>query len=144
MLSALLAAQGQRPSGPPLLPIEPAGYYAAQTWFAPLVVLGAFVLQVIAARMFRLPPNAALTTAALGVSVPILVFWVCADLAAYSLAGMDGLRAVLRIGVPLALVSVVALVARLAKQHEVSTKRAVLLGVALLVVRGVVFGPFMR
>ena len=145
VLSALLAAQGHSPSGPPLLPIEPAGYYGIQAWFAPVVVLVSFGLQtLVAGALIDSSRKAALTIASIGVSVPTLVFWVCGDLVAFSVGGFESLSFAARVVVPLALLGQLVLVGVLAKRHGASTKRSMVVAFALLVTRGMVFGPFMR
>lgn len=139
----LLAAHDHAPSGPPLIPISPEDYYAAQAWFAPFVVLVAFALQVLLVRAI-LATESAVTIAGLGVSVPILVLWVCGDLVAFGLGGFETMQSATRFIVPLALLGVLTLVAILAKRSGTTTARALGTAVALLLVRGVVFAPFMR
>lgn len=114
-------------------------------WFAPPVVLVGFALQtLLIAKLTRLDRATAATIASVGVSVPTIVIWQCGDLLAYAAGGFDALGTVMRYTVPLALLTTIALTATLCARKDVGRAKSIMVGVAVLVVRGLVFAPFMR
>lgn len=141
-LSMMLASDGHAPSGPTLLPFDD---YAAQAWFAPLVVGISFALQTMLVTKFgRVERAVAATIASVGVSMPMILLWQCGDMLAYAAGGFEAMRAAMRVTVPLALLMTIVLVTVLSRRRGIGTAKSIALGVGVLFVRGLVFAPFIR
>lgn len=149
--SALLGAAGHTPSGPPLLPIPPEDYYAAQALFVVPVRLA--MLGALAATVHWLgrglggggAARHAVLVAGLSMAVPSVVAWLVPDVAVYLALGFEALAEGMRYYVPVSVLWTVVLVTAGTRAiHGLSLGRALVVALLGLLAHAVVGAPFLR
>ncbi|MBX3249536.1 MAG: hypothetical protein KF901_20330 [Myxococcales bacterium] len=150
-LLAWLAIDGHAPSGPLVVPIPRADYYAAEALFVlPVRALMALAFALASRSLARAlgghgALGASFGTGALALAVPNVALWVVPDLVVYGAAGFDALAPAMRFYVPLSLAWTVSLaVVAVRATHGLSLPRAVAAAFAGLAAQALVGAPLLR
>lgn len=148
---AALVVHGHQPSGPLLLPIPRADYYAWEALFVvPTYVAMFYAFSGVMHRFARgwggqAPWNATQAVAGLTIAISSLGGWWFPDIVVYATAGFSALGEAMRFYVPVSVISAWILgTVGLRRVHDLTTGRAFISMFAGWVAQTLVGTPFLR
>jgi len=148
---ATLARGGHVPSGPPVLPIPKAHYYAWETAFVLPVYLAMFgalasILHLLGRRLGgKGTAGQAMTVAGISMAVPSLGLWLLPDLLIHLTLGFDAMASAMRYYVPLSLTwTIVLATSGMRAIQGLSLGRAIVVALVGLLAHWLIGAPFLR